>query len=212
MSTPCIITVAITGSLPRKENNPAVPDHGRRAGRIDPGGLRGRRHAGASACAQRRPDADLRPGAVRAPARRAAPALPGHDPAVLDRRPLRRGPGARRHAAPEARHGLARHRLVQLPDPGLRERARPDRLARERDAGARGQARDRGVRPVDDLQGGRDGAGGQDQRAACMSSSSWASRTPCRSTAQVLEFYVADAQAPGARRNLDRRRASARTS
>ena len=25
MSTPCIISVAITGSLPRKENNPAVP-------------------------------------------------------------------------------------------------------------------------------------------------------------------------------------------
>src|SRR3954453_20294714 len=25
MSTPCIITVAITGSLPRKANNPAVP-------------------------------------------------------------------------------------------------------------------------------------------------------------------------------------------
>ena len=25
MSQPCIITVAITGSLPRKENNPAVP-------------------------------------------------------------------------------------------------------------------------------------------------------------------------------------------
>ena len=25
MSTPCIITVAITGSVPRKENNPAVP-------------------------------------------------------------------------------------------------------------------------------------------------------------------------------------------
>jgi uncharacterized protein (DUF849 family) len=25
MSTPCIITVAITGSLPRKENNPAIP-------------------------------------------------------------------------------------------------------------------------------------------------------------------------------------------
>ncbi len=24
-TTPCIITVAITGSLPRKENNPAVP-------------------------------------------------------------------------------------------------------------------------------------------------------------------------------------------
>ncbi len=25
MSQPCIICVAITGSLPRKENNPAVP-------------------------------------------------------------------------------------------------------------------------------------------------------------------------------------------
>ena len=25
MTTPCIICVAITGSLPRKENNPAVP-------------------------------------------------------------------------------------------------------------------------------------------------------------------------------------------
>ena len=25
MSTPCIITVAITGSLPRKKDNPAVP-------------------------------------------------------------------------------------------------------------------------------------------------------------------------------------------
>jgi len=25
MTQPCIITVAITGSVPRKENNPAVP-------------------------------------------------------------------------------------------------------------------------------------------------------------------------------------------
>ena len=25
MTTPCIITVAITGSLPRKQDNPAVP-------------------------------------------------------------------------------------------------------------------------------------------------------------------------------------------
>ena len=25
MTTPCIITVAITGSVPRKEDNPAVP-------------------------------------------------------------------------------------------------------------------------------------------------------------------------------------------
>ena len=56
-TTPCIITVAITGSLPRKENNPAVPITIAEQVEIDPGGVRGRRHAGASARPQRRPDA-----------------------------------------------------------------------------------------------------------------------------------------------------------
>ena len=45
---------------------PGGADHARRAGRIDPGGVRGRRHAGPPARAQRRPDAVLRPGEVRA--------------------------------------------------------------------------------------------------------------------------------------------------
>ena len=36
--------------------------------------------------------------------------------------------------SPEARHGVARHRLGQLPDPRLRQLARPRRLARRRDA------------------------------------------------------------------------------
>jgi len=30
MADPCIITVAITGSVPRKKDNPAVPITGRR--------------------------------------------------------------------------------------------------------------------------------------------------------------------------------------
>jgi hypothetical protein len=49
---------------------------------------------------------------------------------------------------------------------GLRERARSDRVAGRRDAGVWHQAGDRGVRSVDALQGGRDGAGGGDPRAA----------------------------------------------
>ena len=34
MSTPCILSVAITGSLPRKKDNPAVPDEARRVLRL----------------------------------------------------------------------------------------------------------------------------------------------------------------------------------
>ena len=110
---------------------------------------------------------------ARTSGRPAAP-LPRHDPAILDRRPLRRRQGARRDAGAQAGHGLARHGLVQFPDPGLRELARPGRLACRRDAGARRQARGRGVRPVDDLQGGRAGDRPARSRARCMSSSSWA--------------------------------------
>ena len=55
----------------------------------------------------------------------------------------------------QARHGLARHRLGQLPDPRLRQRAGSRRLAGRRDARARHQAGGRGLRPVDDLPGGR---------------------------------------------------------
>ena len=204
-TTPCIITVAITGSLPRKENNPAVPitiaeqvESTQEA--FEAGATLAHLHV-------RNDDGtlDLRPGRVRAPAGGAATPLPRHDPAVLDRRPLRRRQGARRHAGAQARHGLARHRLVQLPDPGLRELARPGRLAGRRDAGARRQAGDRGVRPVDDLQGGRDGAGRQDQGAAARPvRDGREERDAGRS--RGVRVLRRDAEAPGARRHLDRRR------
>ncbi len=43
MTQPCIICVAITGSVPRKEDNPAVPITVAEQVEFDPGGIRGRR-------------------------------------------------------------------------------------------------------------------------------------------------------------------------
>ena len=133
--------VAITGSLPRKADNPAVPITV--AEQVE--STQAAMEAGATIvhCHVRNDDEtpDLGPGAVRAPARGPAPALPGPHRAVLDRRPLRRRPRARRHAAAQARHGLALGRLQQLPDPGLRELPGPGRLAGRRDADAMASSR-----------------------------------------------------------------------
>ena len=41
MTKPCIICVAITGSVPRKKDNPAVPVTIEEQVEIDPGGVRG---------------------------------------------------------------------------------------------------------------------------------------------------------------------------
>ena len=60
MSAPCIITVAITGSVPKKTDNPAVPITRSRADRIDARRVRGRRRARARARAQRRRHDDVR--------------------------------------------------------------------------------------------------------------------------------------------------------
>ncbi len=132
-------------------------DHHRGAGRVDARGLRGRRDHRALPCPQRRPDADLGPRQVRAPEGGAGEALPRHDRPALHRRAIRQRARARRHAAAPARHGLALGRLEQLPDARLREQPGPGRLAGRRDAGARRQARDRGLRPQPHLPGGEDG-------------------------------------------------------
>ena len=130
MTKPCIICVAITGSLPRKAHNPAVPISVAEQVESRAGGDGGRRRDRALPRPQRRRDPDLGPREVRPPARGAARALPRHDRAVLHRRPLRGRARARRHAAAPARHGLADGRLEQLPDPGLRQQPRPGGLAR----------------------------------------------------------------------------------
>ena len=71
--TPCIITVAITGSLPTKANNPAVPITVAEQVEVDPGGVRGGRDARALPRAQRRSDARPRtPSASRACSRACA--------------------------------------------------------------------------------------------------------------------------------------------
>ena len=135
MTTPCIITVAITGSLPRKKDNPAVPITRGRAGRIDAGGVRGRRDPGAPARAQRR--------------RARPPPTPERFAQVLDG--IRRHcPGMITQVSTGGRSGAGRERggmlslkpdmaslatgSRQLPDPRLRQRARPGRLARRGDA------------------------------------------------------------------------------
>ena len=114
MTSPCIITVAITGSLPRKENNPAVPITV--AEQVE--ATHEAYEAGATLVHLHVRNDDQTPtskperfAAVQAGI--AAP-LPRHDHPVLDRRPFRRRHRARRHAIAQARHGLALDRLVQL--------------------------------------------------------------------------------------------------
>ena len=145
---PCIISVAITGSLPKKADNPAVPISV--AEQVE--STQAAFEAGATLVHLhvRNDDGTPKP----APERFAA-VLDGirkHAPGMITqvstgKWPLGRRARARRHALAASRHGLARHRFGQFPDPGLRQRARPGRLARERDEGLRHQARGRGLRP-----------------------------------------------------------------
>ena len=52
MTTPAIITVAITGAVPRKADTPAVPVTPAEQIEFDPRGLRSRRYGRAYPCAQ----------------------------------------------------------------------------------------------------------------------------------------------------------------
>ena len=146
MSDPCILCVAITGSLPTKANNPRRPHHHFRAGGIHPRGLRGRRQHRSCPCSRRRGQTHLRSRAVRAPHGGHPRPLPRHDRAAFDRRPLGRGQGSRRNAAAVARHGKPCGRVEQLSDTGLRERARSGGLAGLGNGDAWRHARDRGFR------------------------------------------------------------------
>ena len=91
MTTPCIITVAITGSLPRKENNPAVPIT--IAEQVE--STHAAFEAGATIAHVHVRNDDQTP--TSDPARFAklqagfAQALPRHDRAVFDRRSLGKG-------------------------------------------------------------------------------------------------------------------------
>ncbi len=163
---PCIITAAITGSVPRKENNPAVP--------ITVSEQIESTHAAFEAGAAlvhvhvRNDDQSTtsKPGQVRGLPGAHPKTLPGDHRPVLNGRPLGCRVGARRDVAPPARYGLALDRLLQLPDAGVRELARADSRARREDEALWSEAGDRGLRPGDAVQRGELRARRPDRRAA----------------------------------------------
>ena len=141
MSTPCIISVAITGSLPRKKDNPAVPITV--AEQVE--STQAAFEAGATLVHLHVRNDDETP--TSAP-ERFAQVLDGirkHCPGMITQVSTggRSGAGTERGGmlSPEARHGVARHRLGQLPDPRLRQRARPGRLAGRGDEDATASSR-----------------------------------------------------------------------
>lgn len=149
---PCIICIAITGSLPRKAHNPAVPisvaERVESAHDAFEGGAR-IVHAHVS-------NEDETP--TSDPERFACllGGLRRHVPQMIAQFSTggRSGAGHERggNAADQARHGVADRRLHQRPDPRLREQPRSGGLAGLRDAELRHQARDRGFRPQPHLQ------------------------------------------------------------
>jgi len=114
MGAPCILCVAITGSLPTKADNPAVP--------ISVAEQVAATHAafeaGASIAHCHVRDDDGRP--TSDPDRFAAlkAGIETHCPGMIIQLSTG-GPRARRHAALAPRHGLALGRVEQFSDPGL---------------------------------------------------------------------------------------------
>ena len=149
---PCIITAAITGSVPRKENNPAVP--------ITVSEQIESTHAAFEAGAAlvhvhvRNDDGSTtsNPDKFAEFQERIRKICPGHHRAVLDRWTFGCRIRARRHAASPAGHGVTLNRLVQLPYARLRELTRADPGARRKDAPIRREAGDRSLRSRDALQ------------------------------------------------------------
>ena len=119
MSQPCIICVAITGSLPTKENNPNVPIT--MAEQIESTQEAFEAGATIAHCHVRddagKPTSDPERFARLKEGLRKT--LPGHDHPVFNWRPVWCWRGAWWHVALEARHGLAFRWLQQLPDARL---------------------------------------------------------------------------------------------
>ena len=136
--TPCIITVAITGSLPRKENNPAVPIT--IAEQVE--STQQAFEAGATLAHLHVRNDDQTSSSDPAKFARLKEELERHCPGMILQVSTagRSGAGARSAPRPprqrrrQAGHGLDGQRLVQLPNPRLRELARSRRLAGVRDA------------------------------------------------------------------------------
>ncbi len=124
-NAPVVIAVAITGSVPRKKDNPALPvtvaeqiESTQQA--FEAGATLAHIHVRND---DESPSSDPdRFAAVQEGLRRHCP---GMIVAILDRGAWARSVGARPFSQAQARHGLAVHRLRQLPDDRLRESGRP---------------------------------------------------------------------------------------
>ena len=115
MAEPCIISVAITGSVPRKRDNPALPVT--ITEQIE--STHAAYEAGAALVHVHVRNAEESPHPTRRIRRLPGghpQALPGHHRAVLHRRARPGAGAARQHAAPAAGHGEPGHRQRQLPD------------------------------------------------------------------------------------------------
>ena len=135
MTKPCIICVAITGSVPRKEDNPAVPIT--IAEQVESTHEAFEAGATIAHCHVRMEDQTPTSDPERfARLKEGIEAhCPGHDRAAVHRRTIRGRAGAGRDAAAQAGHGVADGRVEQFSDAGLREPARSGRLAGGADAG-----------------------------------------------------------------------------
>ena len=168
MSQPVIITVAITGAVPKKKDNPAVP--------VTPPEQVESTHeafeAGASLVHIHVRNPDESPGSDPELYGKVHEGVRKHCPGMIVQFSTGgrgRGRQARRDALAEARHGLARHRLGQFPD-RIYENRRTSSRTWPSDARQRREARDRGVRPRDALQRGQPGEEGAGQGSRTCSS------------------------------------------
>ena len=157
MSKPCIICVAITGSLPRKENNPAVPITV--AEQVE--SAHAAVEAGASIIHAHVRNDDQTPTSDPDRFARLLEGLRRHVPEAIVQFSTggRSGAGRERGGMLSLRPDMASlvGRIEQLPHAGLREQPRPGGLARLRDADPWREAGDRGLRPQPHFPGRGDG-------------------------------------------------------
>jgi 3-oxoadipate:acetyl-CoA acetyltransferase len=119
MTKPCIICVAITGSLPRKANNPAVPIT--LAEQVE--GTHEAFEAGASILHAHVRNDDETPSSDPEKFARLKEEVEKHCPGMIIQFSTGGRSGAERDAAAAPQHGVAVSRVQQLPDPRLREPA-----------------------------------------------------------------------------------------
>ena len=166
MAAPCIITVAITGSLPRKKDNPAVPVTV--AEQIE--STQQAFEAGATLVHLHVRNDDESPTSSPERFAQVLDGIRKHCPGIITQVSTggRSGAGRERGGMLSLKPDMASLATgsVELPDARLRQRAGSRRLAGRRDARVRHQAGGRGLRPVDDLLRGQPAEGRPDQGAA----------------------------------------------